>query len=122
MPRESLYISDIFAEQICSHFVHFHGKLISVQRVYQLPPLPSSNCTQKPHTLHCGSDLHMQTDCKALGFSTHIKWEFTTTEQPSNKTEFISTFPAGEQVPVTEVHSSKTLESRKGKKKTNKKS
>lgn len=40
------------------------------------------------------------------------------TEQPSNKTEFISTFPAGEQVPVAEVHSSKTLESRRGKKQT----
>lgn len=59
----------------------------------------------------------MQTDCKALGFSTHIKQEFTMTEQPSNKTEVISTFPAGEQVPVTEVHNSKTLQSRMGRKK-----
>lgn len=62
----------------------------------------------------------MQTDCEALGFSTHIKGEFTVTEQPSNKTEFISIFPAGEQVPVTEVYNSKTLESRNGKKKKKK--
>lgn len=54
----------------------------------------------------------MQTDRAALGFSTHIKWEFTITEQPSNKTEV-----TGEQVPVTDMHSSKTLQSRKGEKK-----
>lgn len=61
---------------------------------------------------HCGTDLHMKTDCAALDFSTNSKWKFTITKQLSNKTEVISTLPAGEQVPMTEACSSKKLQSR----------
>jgi len=58
----------------------------------------------------------MKTDCGALGFSTNFKWKFTITKLISNKTKVISMLPAGEQVPVTELHNSRKLQSSKGKK------